>query len=157
VNLVKQVTGQDIDKTSRFTDWSRRPLSTKQLSYALGDVTHLREVYRRLKQDLEQSGRASWLDEEMASLTAPATYEMQPEDAWKRLKLRVRNRKSLAILMELAAWRERQAQALDVPRNRILRDDSLYDIANHAPTDTSQLAALRTLSDGFARSARAKE
>jgi ribonuclease D len=157
VNLVKQITGQDIDKTTRFTDWSRRPLSTRQLSYALGDVTHLREIYERLKHDLEQSGRASWLDEEMASLTAPETYQMHPEDAWKRLKLRVRNRKNLAILMELAAWRERLAQSLDVPRNRVLRDEALYDIANHAPTDTSQLAVLRTLSDGFARSARAKE
>jgi ribonuclease D len=157
VNLVKQITGQDVDKTSRFTDWSRRPLSTRQLSYALGDVTHLREIYKRLKHDLEQSGRASWLDEEMASLTAPETYRMRPEDAWKRLKLRVQNRKNLAVLIELAAWRERLAQSLDVPRNRVLRDEALYDIANHAPTDTSQLAALRTLTDGFARSARAKE
>src|SRR5690606_14093438 len=121
VNLVKKVTGRDLDKSSRFTDWSRRPLSERQLSYALGDVTHLRDVYLRLKEDLEATDRASWLDEEMAELTAPSTYEAHPENAWQRLKIRVRNRKSLAVLMELAAWRERQAQAQDVPRGRILR------------------------------------
>jgi ribonuclease D len=157
VNLVKQVTNKDLDKTSRFTDWSRRPLSQKQLVYALADVTHLCDIYRRLKGDLESSGRAQWLDEEMATLTDPRTYETQPEEAWQRLKLRVKNRKGLAVLIELAAWRERAAQAQDVPRNRILRDEALYDIAGHAPTETSQLSELRTLSDGFARSSRAKE
>ena len=157
VNLVKQVTGKDLDKTSRFTDWSRRPLSQKQLVYALADVTHLCDIYKRLKADLESSGRAQWLDEEMATLTDPRTYETQPEEAWQRLKLRVKNRKGLAVLIELAAWRERAAQAQDVPRNRVLRDEALYDIAGHAPTETSQLSELRTLSEGFARSARAKE
>jgi ribonuclease D len=157
VSLVKQITGRSLDKTSRFTDWARRPLSDKQLAYALGDVTHLRDIYRRLKADLEATGRLRWLDEEMAELMDPRTYETRPEDAWRRLKLRVKNRKGLAVLMELAAWRERAAQALDVPRNRILRDEALYDIANHAPTEPSQLSQLRTLSEGFARSARAKE
>ena len=157
VNLVKQVTGADLDKTSRFTDWSRRPLSPKQLTYALGDVTHLRDIYQRLKGDLEQTSRASWLDEEMGTLTDPRTYEAPPEEAWRRLKLRVKNRRGLAVLMELAAWREQVAQAQDVPRNRVLRDEALYDIASHAPTETSQLSELRTLSDGFAKSARAKD
>ena len=157
VNLVKQVTGRDLDKSSRFTDWSRRPLSQKQLVYALGDVTHLRDIYTRLKTELEATGRASWLDEEMADLIDPATYAAEPEHAWKRLKLRVKNRKGLAVLMELAAWRERGAQAQDVPRNRILRDEALYDVASHAPTTPEQLAELRTLSEGFARSSRAKE
>ncbi len=157
VNLVKQVTGKDLDKTSRFTDWSRRPLSSKQLTYALGDVTHLRDIYKRLVAELEASARAGWLDEEMAALTDPRTYETHPEDAWQRLKLRVKNRRGLAVLIELAAWRERAAQSQNVPRNRILRDEALYDIANHAPTETAQLSELRTLSEGFARSSRAKE
>ena len=157
VNLVKQITRQDLDKTSRFTDWARRPLSPKQLTYALGDVIHLRDIYRHLKAELEREGRTGWVDEEMATLIEPGTYEADPEQAWRRLKLRVKNRKGLAVLIELAAWRERTAQAQDVPRNRILRDDTLYDIASHAPTETSQLAELRTLSEGFAKSARAKE
>ena len=157
VNLVKQVTHQDLDKTSRFTDWARRPLSAKQLAYARGDVIHLRDIYRYLKAELDREGRAGWLDEEMATLTMPGTYEADPEQAWRRLKLRIKSRKSLAVLVELAAWRERSAQAQDVPRGRILRDDTLYDIANHAPTATSQLSELRTLSDGFAKSARARE
>lgn len=156
-NLVKKIAGNDIDKSSRFTDWARRPLSKKQLDYAMGDVTHLRDVYLHLRDELEHSGRSHWLAEEMAILTAPATYVTHPEDAWKRLKLRVRNRKGLAVLMELAAWRETRAQTQDMPRNRILRDEALYDIANQTPTETSQLSKLRTLSDGFARSARAKE
>jgi ribonuclease D len=157
VNLVKKVTGRDLDKSSRFTDWSRRPLSDKQLTYALGDVTHLRDIYLHLKTELEVTGRSSWLSEEMAELTDTKTYEAAPDEAWRRLKLRVKNRKALAVLMELAAWRERLAQAQDVPRGRILRDEALYDIANQAPTSTEQLGELRTLSDGFSRSARAKE
>lgn len=157
VNLVKKVTGADLDKSSRFTDWSRRPLSEKQLVYALGDVTHLRDIYRHLKSELESSGRADWLDEEMEELTNPKTYETHPDDAWQRLKLRVKNKKSLAVLIELAAWRERLAQSQDVPRGRILRDEALYDLANQMPASTEQLGELRTLSEGFSRSARAKE
>jgi ribonuclease D len=156
-NLVKQITGSDLDKTSRFTDWARRPLTQRQLTYALGDVTHLRDIYRHLKAELEKERRAQWLDEEMAELTDPKTYQASPDDAWRRLKLRVRNRKGLAVLIELAAWRERTAQAQDVPRNRVLRDEALFDIANHAPTSAAELSELRTLSEGFARSARAKE
>ncbi|MCB1515406.1 MAG: ribonuclease D [Hyphomicrobiaceae bacterium] len=156
-NLVKKVTGKDIDKSSRFTDWSRRPLSEKQLAYALGDVTHLRNVYGHLEAQLDKAGRHAWLDEEMAVLTAPTTYQTHPEEAWKRLKLRVKNRKALSVLMELAAWRERLAQAQDVPRGRIMKDEVLYDIANQAPTATDQLSRLRSLSDGFSRSSRAKE
>jgi ribonuclease D len=157
VNLVKRVTGTDLDKSSRFTDWSRRPLSEKQLHYALADVTHLRDIYYHLKRELEASSRSTWLSEEMGVLTDSRTYESHPENAWQRLKLRVRNRKSLAVLIELAAWRERIAQRQDVPRSRILRDEALYDIANQAPTSTDKLSELRTLSEGFSRSARAKE
>ncbi len=157
VNLVKQLTGAEIDKTSRFTDWARRPLSTKQLDYALGDVTHLRDVYLKLKAELEATGRAQWLAEEVAVLADPTSYETLPEDSWRRLKAKVRGRKGLAVLIELAAWRERQAQAQDVPRNRILRDEQLYDIANQAPTTVEQLGDMRSLSSGFSRSGRAKE
>jgi ribonuclease D len=157
VNLVKKVTGHELDKSSRFTDWSRRPLSAKQLSYALADVTHLRDIYRFLQAELDKSGRASWLEEEMSTLIDPKTYETDPDQAWRRLKLRVKNRKSLAVMMELAAWRDRIAQTQDVPRARVLRDEALYDIANHAPTDPEQLGELRTLSEGFSRSHRAKE
>ncbi len=157
VNLVKKVTGIDLDKSSRFTDWSRRPLSEKQLSYALADVTHLRDVYQHLKSEIEGSNRAGWLNEEMGVLTDPKTYEQHPDDAWQRLKLRVKNRKSLAVLMELAAWRERMAQSQNVPRARVLRDEALYDIANQAPTSPEQMSELRTLSEGFSRSARARE
>lgn len=157
VNLVKSVTGVDLDKSSRFTDWSRRPLSAGQLEYALGDVTHLRDVYRHLKADIEAANRLAWLNEEMSVLTDFKTYESHPEQAWQRLKLRVKNRKALAVLMELAAWRERLAQSQDVPRSRILRDEALYDIANQAPTTAEQMSQLRTLSEGFSRSARARE
>ncbi len=157
VNLVKNVTGIDLDKSSRFTDWSRRPLSDKQLEYALGDVTHLRDVYLHLKADIDKAGRADWLNEEMGVLTDHKTYESNPTEAWQRLKLRVKNRKALAVLMELAAWRERLAQSQDVPRARILRDEALYDIANQAPTSAEQLSQLRTLSEGFSRSARARD
>ena len=157
VNLVKDITGHDIDKSSRFTDWSRRPLTDKQLVYALGDVTHLRDVYRHLRSKLDATGRTSWLSEEMADLTHPETYETRPEDAWKRLKMRTKNRKSFGVLIELAAWREKAAQAQNVPRSRVLRDEALYDIANQMPTTPEQLGGLRTLSDGFSRSQRARE
>lgn len=157
VNLVKNLTGHDIDKSSRFTDWSRRPLSQKQLVYALGDVTHLREIYAKLLQDLHEADRHHWLQEEVAALIDPRTYDAVPENAWRRLKLRVRNQKAFAVLIELAAWRDRLAQAQDVPRARVLRDEALYDIANQMPTETSRLGELRSLSEGFARSARARE
>lgn len=157
VNLVKKVTGADVDKSSRFTDWSRRPLSERQLEYALGDVTHLRAVYSYLRKELHKTGRTPWLDEEMSILTDLGTYSVEPDNAWQRMKLRVKGRKSLAVLVELAAWRERLAQSLDVPRGRILRDEALYDIANQLPTTAEQLGQLRTLSDGFARSQRARD
>ena len=157
VNLVKKILDIDLDKGARFTDWSRRPLSQKQLSYALADVTHLRGVYTHLADELESTGRAAWLTEEMEALSAPDTYVTAPEDAWRRLKIRVKSRRALAVMMELAAWRERIAQSQDVPRNRVLRDEAIYDIANQQPTEPAKLGQLRTLSDGFGRSGRAKE
>jgi ribonuclease D len=157
VNLVKKITNRDLDKSSRFTAWARRPLSQNQLKYALGDVTHLRDVYKRLKSDLDRTGRSSWLNEEMAGLIDPRTYEVDPDAAWQRLKLKIRGRRALAVLIELAAWRERAALAQDVPRSRILRDEAIYDIASQQPTEVGQLGELRSLSDGFSRSARARE
>lgn len=157
VNLVKKITNCDLDKSSQFTDWKRRPLTEKQLHYALGDVTHLRDVYQVLKTQLEETGRTNWLSEEMATLSDKATYVTKPEDAWRRLKLRVKNRKALAVLVELAAWREKAAQAQNVPRGRILRDEALYDIVIQAPVKPEQLARLRSLSDGFSRSQRGRD
>jgi ribonuclease D len=154
--LVKRLLGRNLDKSSRFTDWSRRPLSERQLAYALGDVVHLRDLYPKLKAQLNRSGRESWLDEEMAVLTDPATYELHPEQAWKRLKMRVKTPKALAVLMELAAWREREAQTQDVPRQRILKDEALYDIASQTPHTAEDLGSLRTLHNGFTRSARGR-
>jgi ribonuclease D len=154
--LVKRMLNRNLDKTSRFTDWSRRPLSERQLTYAVGDVTHLRDLYPKLSAQLDRSERASWLNEEMAVLTDPATYELHPEQAWKRLKMRIKTPKALAVLMELAAWREREAQTQDVPRSRILKDEALYDIASQAPRTPEDLGSLRTLHNGFARSARGR-
>jgi ribonuclease D len=154
--LVKRLLGRNLDKTSRFTDWSRRPLSDRQLTYALGDVVHLRDLYPQLRAQLDKSERASWLNEEMGVLTDPATYELHPEQAWKRLKMRIKTPKALAVLMELAAWREREAQTQDVPRARILKDEALYDIASQAPRTIDDLGSLRTLHNGFARSTRGR-
>ncbi len=152
--LVKKLLKRNLDKTSRFTDWSKRPLSQKQLTYALGDVTHLRDLFPKLQRQLEHSGRERWLDEEMGVLTDPATYEQHPERAWQRLKMRVKSQKAVAIMMELAEWREREAQSQDVPRSRILKDDAIYDIANQAPRTVQELAELRSVHGGIARSER---
>src|SRR3990170_4215126 len=154
--LVKRLLNRNLDKTSRFTDWSRRPLSERQLTYAIGDVVHLRDLYPKLRAQLDKSERASWLNEEMGVLTDPATYELHPEQAWRRLKMRIKTPKALAVLMELAAWREREAQSQDVPRARILKDEALYDIASQAPRTVEDLGSLRTLHNGFARSMRGR-
>jgi ribonuclease D len=150
--LVKKTTGAEIDKTQRFTDWSRRPLSDKQLSYALSDVTHLLDVHETLAAKLAENKRAHWLREEMEILTAPATYAQHPEDAWKRFKLKARKPRQLAVLMEVAAWREAEAQRRDQPRGRILKDEAIYEVATQAPTSEEALAQLRMVSRGFARS-----
>ncbi len=141
-----------IDKSSRFTDWSRRPLTEAQLAYAESDVTHLRQIYLALKADLDASGRESWVAEEMAVLSSPATYEVKPENAWLRLKGRVRKPRELPLLMEIAAWREREAQTRDVPRQRVLKDDALMDIVQRGPRSVEALAELRSVPNGFERS-----
>ncbi|WP_306222669.1 ribonuclease D [Bosea beijingensis] len=141
-----------IDKSSRFTDWSRRPLTEAQLAYAESDVTHLRDIYLALKADLDASGRESWVAEEMSVLTSPATYEVKPENAWQRLKGRIRKPRELPNLMEIAAWREREAQTRDVPRQRVLKDDALMDIVQRGPRSVEALAELRSVPNGFERS-----
>lgn len=141
--LVRGLTGVRLDKTSRFTDWSHRPLTNKQVEYALADVIHLRPAYEKLHRRLEKTGRLEWLSEEMAVLTDPATYRVIPEEAWRRLKIRSTKPKFLAVLRELAAWREREAQTRDVPRNRILRDDALVDVAAHMPQTPEELSRSR--------------
>jgi ribonuclease D len=150
--LVQRITGDTLDKSHRFTDWSKRPLSPAQVKYAISDVTHLRDVFEALDADLHKRGRADWVGEEMEVLTSPDTYRVEPELAWQRLKTRVRKPKELAVLMEVAAWREREAQTRDVPRGRVLKDDVVGEIAQQAPTTVERLAALRSLPRGFERS-----
>jgi ribonuclease D len=151
-NLIRETTGHAVDKSSRFTDWSRRPLSEKQLVYALGDVTHLREAYLVLKAQIEERGRADWIAEEMAELVDPALYAVNPEESWRRLKVRTGSRKFFAVLKTLAAWREHEAQARDVPRQRVLKDDAVLDVAGHAPRSIAELDGLRSIPRGFAQS-----
>jgi ribonuclease D len=150
--LAGSLAAAKIDKSSRFTDWSRRPLSDSQIDYAIADVTHLRTIYEKLIARLEKNNRLGWLDEEMAILSSPETYRQEPERAWERLKTRVRKPRDLAVLMEVAAWREREAQMRDVPRSRVLKDDTIGDIALAAPRTVEELGRLRTIPQGFERS-----
>jgi ribonuclease D len=154
--LVFRITGKQIDKTARFTDWSRRPLSPKQIAYAISDVTYLRDIYRSLSAALAARARTTWVEEEMALLTDIETYRTHPEDAWQRLKMRVKKPRQLAILQALAAWREREAQERDVPRGRVLKDEAIYEIALQQPHDPESLARLRTIPRGFERSSTAR-
>src|SRR5688572_18771877 len=153
--LVQRITGAHIDKTSRFTDWRHRPLSDKQLTYALADVTHLIDVYRHLKAELEREQRAHWLNEEMDVLTSRETYDPHPEDAWKRLKTRLRKPQELAVVQAVSSWREREARDRNVPRGRVLKDDAIFEIAQQAPRDAAALGRLRTTPRGWERSSTA--
>ena len=150
--LVNRLTGVQLDKSSRFTDWSHRPLSEKQLVYALADVTHLRTVYLKLQAQLEREGRAEWLTEEMAILESRETYDLHPDDAWLRLKSRLRKPQELAVLRAIAAWREREARSRNVPRSRVLKDDAIFEIAQQQPKDAEALGRLRTIPKGWERS-----
>jgi ribonuclease D len=150
--LVNDLAKARVDKSSRFTDWSRRPLSEAQLAYALSDVTYLVKVYEALGAELERTGRSEWLAEEMAVLTSPDTYRADPANAWQRLAGRMRKPREIAVLMEVAAWREREAQARDVPRGRILKDEAVMDVAVGAPRNVEALGRLRTIPNGFERS-----
>lgn len=151
-SLASSLAGARIDKSSRFTDWSRRPLTDAQLTYAAADVTHLRVVYRKLMTRIEKNDRLGWVSDEMAVLENPKTYEIHPEEAWLRVKARIRKPVERAVLIELAAWREREAQNRDVPRGRILKDDGLAEIAVAMPKSIEDLARLRSVPNGFERS-----
>jgi ribonuclease D len=153
--LVQKLSGGQIDKSSRFTDWRQRPLTDKQLTYALADVTHLIDVYEKLKAQIDTEGRADWLTEEMEILTARRTYDPHPEDAWKRLKMRMRKPQELAVLQAVATWREFEARERNVPRGRVIKDDAIYEVAQQQPRDAAALARLRTIPKGWERSGQA--
>src|SRR5215217_8116794 len=155
--LVNDLAKARVDKSSRFTDWSRRPLSEAQLAYALSDVTHLVDVYKALNAELEETGRTAWLAEEMSVLTSPETYRADPANAWQRLSGRMRKAREIAVLMEVAAWREREAQSRDVPRGRVLKDDAVIDLAVSAPRSVEALGRLRSIPTGFERSKPAQD
>ncbi|HKX36834.1 MAG TPA: ribonuclease D [Rhizorhapis sp.] len=150
--LARKIAHVEIDKSARFTDWSHRPLSKRQLEYALADVTHLRVIYEWMKARLEKTGRASWVAEDVAALQDPALYRIEPEQAWRRLKPRTTNKRFLAVLASLAAWREREAQARDIPRGRVLKDEALSEIAAHPPETPEALERIRAVPKGFANS-----
>ncbi len=150
-SLVQALTGAHIDKAHRFSDWAARPLSRAQIAYAAADVTHLRQVYERLRARLEKEGRLDWVAEEMALLTRPETYRVEPEQAWERLRLRSQNRRQLGLVRSIAAWREREAQRLNLPRGRLLKDEQIPEIASLAPETAEALAKARGVSPGFAK------
>lgn len=149
--LVQGICGQKIDKGAQFTDWARRPLTGRQLSYALDDVTYLRDIYRHLKKELDKRGREKWVKEEMATLTAVKTYENPPDIAWQRVKIKSDKPRILAVLREVAAWREKEAQRRDVPRGRVLRDETMADMAVHPPENTEDLLHIRNMPEDIAR------
>jgi ribonuclease D len=150
--LSRKIAHVEIDKSARFTDWSHRPLSKRQLEYALADVTHLRVIYEWMQARLEKTGRSSWVAEEVSALQDPALYQQDPENAWKRLKPRSSSKKFLALLAAIAAWREREAQTRDIPRGRVLKDEALSEIAAHPPENGEALERIRAVPKGFANS-----
>lgn len=143
--LVRKIAKQSLDKSSRFTDWSRRPLTDAQKNYAIGDVTHLRKIYEFLSAKLAETGRAHWVEEELQLLTRPETYIIDPENAWKRVKTRTTSPKFLAIVKELAKFRETHAQSRNIPRNRVFKDDALVELASTKPTNMNELGRSRLL------------
>jgi ribonuclease D len=143
--LVKKIARENLDKTSRFTDWSRRPLSKEQSDYALADVTHLREIYEWLAAQLAKNGRTGWVEEELAILTDPATYTVHPEEAWLRVKTRTTSGRFLAVVKELARFREDYAQSHNVPRSRVMKDDALLELASTRPSTLEELGRSRLL------------
>jgi ribonuclease D len=151
-SIVRKLAKAQIDKSSRFTDWSRRPLTEKQLTYALSDVTHLRTVYEKLKLELDRNGREPWLAQEMAILMAIETYRTEPQDAWKRIKVRLKSKKQQAVLIAVAGWRELEAQEKNVPRSRVIKDDAVAEIAMQMPQSKEALGQLRALPRGMSTS-----
>ncbi len=155
--LVNVFTKKQIDKTSRFTDWAQRPLTSKQLKYALADVTHLRKIYLKLIEKLEKMKRASWIRDEMKALVDKERYDLDPVDAWERLRIPNIKPRALAVLKELAAWREKLAQDVDVPRGRVMKDEAIIEIATHPPTNAEGLSRMRNVHQGFAQSERGQQ
>lgn len=151
-NLIQRILKRRIDKSSQFTDWKRRPLTEKQLVYALGDVTHLRDAYKKMLARLQEMDRLAWVEAEMAELTDPAVYDTTPENAWRRLKLRKPQKEYAAIFASVAAWREEKAQTLNRPRRRILKDDAIQEIAGQKPQSEKAFDRLRAVPKGFIRS-----
>jgi ribonuclease D len=151
-NLISQLLKASIDKSSQFTDWQRRPLTDKQLKYAQGDVTHLRHAYVKLKADLEAKDRMAWIEQETEVLVNPDTYDTNPKNAWKRMKLRKPRKDYLALIVTVSEWRERIAQDSDKPRSRILKDDAIQEIAQQKPKDIAALDRLRAVPKGFGKS-----
>ena len=148
-NLIESMLGHSLDKGARFTDWSRRPLDKRQIDYAIADVTHLAKIFPRLLERLKKTGRGGWLDEEMERLADPSSFAFPPEDAWKRLRLPSRNPAVLGRLKALAAWRETEARTKNIPRGRIIKDDTLVELAAHPPKTQDDLAKVRGLSAGW--------
>lgn len=156
-SLVARIVGAKVDKGARFTDWSRRPLSKEQLSYAISDVTHLRDIYIHLRDELDKRDRWEWLDGELAVLISPDTYIQAPEKSWKRLKMKVNKPLDFAILKLLAQWREKRAQSRNVPRGRVVKDDGIYELAQRQPRQPDDFDRLRTIPKGFGRSEAGRE
>jgi ribonuclease D len=148
-NLIESMLGHSIDKGARFTDWSRRPLDKRQIDYAIADVTHLASVFPKLLNRLKKTGRGGWLDEEMERLADPSSFAFPAEDAWKRLKLPSRNAAILGRLKAIAAWRETEARSKNLPRGRIVKDDTLGELASHPPKSQDDLGKVRGLSAGW--------
>ena len=149
--LARSLANAQIDKAHRFSDWTARPLSPAQIAYAAADVTHLRRIYTGLTTRLDREGRTSWVAEEMAALAEPATYRQDPETAWVKLRARSNSRRFLGMLQALAAWREREAQRVNIPRQRLVKDETLLELAATAPETAADLARARGISEGFAR------
>jgi ribonuclease D len=156
-NLVRSVTGVELDKSSRFTDWSARPLSEKQCVYALADVTHLRDIYKNLIEQVDKTNRGDWVEDELSILRSVDTYVVQPENAWERLKAKLNRPRDIAALQHLAAWREKRAQDTDQPRSRVLKDDALVELAMQRPTAPEGFEKLRAVQRGYGRSSAAAE
>jgi ribonuclease D len=153
--LVHSIVRKQLDKSSRFTDWSMRPLTSKQLKYALADVTHLRRIFLKLAERVEELERTNWIKDEMKNLSNKENYISRPEDAWERIKIPSHKTRAMCVLKEVAAWREKLAQSADVPRGRILKDEALAEIATHPPTTQEALGKMRNVNRGFADSERA--
>jgi ribonuclease D len=155
--LVNSMLKKNLDKSSRFTDWAMRPLTSKQLKYALADVTHLRKIFIKLADRLEKLGRESWIKDEMKKLSSKDNYVTRPEDAWERIKVPNYKPRTLCLLKEVAAWREKLAQEVDVPRGRIMKDEAIAEIVTHPPATREALAKMRNISNGFAESERGRQ